>query len=82
MKNFGKRGTDKITGFSGVITAKCDYMYGCAQYLLTPTDLDKEKKLIEGHWFDIGRVQIGKEIINPESVQSEAPGGENREHPN
>ena len=30
MKNFGKKGKDKVTGLEGVITAKIFYMYGCA----------------------------------------------------
>lgn len=80
MENFGKRAKDKITGFEGIITAKCLYMYGCAQYVLTPT-CDKEGKRRDGEWFDEGRIEIIEDAINPESVQVEKGGSEFREHP-
>ena len=54
MKNLGKNATDKITGFKGIVTAKAMYLYGCAQYLLTPP-VDSTGKRQEGEWFDEGR---------------------------
>jgi hypothetical protein len=80
MKNFGKKGKDKVTGFEGMITAKCNYMYGCSQYLLTPK-IDKDGKKLDGEWFDEGRVEILKPMIEPKSVKAKKPGCETREHP-
>ena len=34
---------DKITGFSGVVMARCDYITGCIHYGLLSRDLDKGK---------------------------------------
>ena len=80
MENFGKKATDKVTGFTGVITAKALYMYGCAQYLLVPK-VDKDGKRQDGEWFDEGRIEIGGEEINPDSVKAEKNGCEVREYP-
>ena len=35
-ENFGKQGTDIITGFTGTITGLIEYFYGCEQYLIVP----------------------------------------------
>ncbi len=80
MQNFGKEAKDKITGFVGLITAKCDYMYGCSQYGLSPK-VDKEGKTRDMGWFDIGRIEILGEGIEVKSVQAERPGCEFQEHP-
>jgi hypothetical protein len=80
MENFGKKGKDKVTGFEGVITAKCFYMYGCAQYLLTPK-VDKDGKKQEGNWFDEGRIEVFEEEISVESVKAEKNGCDTREYP-
>lgn len=32
----GLKAKDKITGFEGIITARCEYLTGCNQYCLTP----------------------------------------------
>lgn len=48
----GKKYVDKVTGFSGIATAKADYLYDSNQVLL--------ESLIDGrperHWFDVSRV--------------------------
>lgn len=56
-KNMGKKGTDKITGFSGIITGFCAYLTGCNQYLLTPKCSDTSK-YPEGEWLDAHRIEV------------------------
>lgn len=34
--NLGKTGTDKVTGLTGVITGRCDYLDRDSIYLLSP----------------------------------------------
>ena len=82
MKNIGKVGMDKVTGFKGIITGKCDYLYGCSQYLLTPK-VSKEGGKQDGGWFDEGRIEIllSEEGIKPEEVKAKKNGCEFREHP-
>jgi len=77
MENFGKKATDKVTGFKGIITGKCFYMYGCAQYLLVGK-VDKEGKN-ESNWYDEGRIKILGKGVEVKEVQSEKPGAEFRD---
>ena len=79
MKNLGKKAKDKVTGFTGIITSKHIYLYGCNNYGLNP-GVDKEGKLRKSEYFDEGRIEILGEGIKPEDVQSEEPGGP-QEHP-
>lgn len=53
----GRTGTDKITGFTGVITGHCSYLTGCSQFLLAPPVRDGA--LVESQWFDEQRIEIG-----------------------
>lgn len=80
MENFGKKAKDKVTGFEGIITGKIYYMYGCSQYLLTPS-VDKDGKKQNGEWFDEGRVQVFEMAVEPESVKVEKGGCDTREYP-
>ena len=52
----GGKAKDKITGFSGTITAKCEYLTGCTQYLLQP-GTDKDGKYVDGRWMDEDRLE-------------------------
>jgi len=49
--------TDKITGFTGIVTSVCFDLYGCIQATIHP-GLDKEGKIRDCHWFDISRLRI------------------------
>jgi hypothetical protein len=42
---------DKVTGFTGVVIQRIDYISGCNRYLLQPR-IDKEGKLSEGIYVD------------------------------
>ena len=79
MLTLGKEGKDKVTGFTGILTAKVEYLYGCNQYCLSPKAKDGEIK--DGQFFDEGRIEIIGNGIIPEEVQTEKPGGVNRDCP-
>jgi hypothetical protein len=68
----GCKARDKVTGFEGIVTGKCDYLYGCAQWGLTPAAKDGEVK--DSRWFDEGRVERVGDGIAPESVRVERNG--------
>ena len=80
MENLGKLGKDKVTGFTGIITSKIYYLFGCAQYGMSPK-VDENGKKPQIEWFDTGRVEIIGPGVLPEEVTAAKPGGENREHP-
>ena len=42
----GVEGRDIITGFTGIVAARVEYLTGCTQYALTPKAVDN--KLPEG----------------------------------
>jgi hypothetical protein len=72
MENLGKTARDKVTGLEGIITGRCEYLYGCAQYCILPQA--KDNKAPDGCWYDEGRVEIIGEGIGPEEVQGEEKG--------
>lgn len=58
----GDKVSDKITGFSGIITGKAEYLTGCIQYLVTPQRLDNDGKMPDGAWIDESR--LGESTAN------------------
>lgn len=58
----GQQVKDKLTGFEGFVTGRCDYMTGCKQYLVTPkVRKGKTHEYPSGSWLDEDRLQKGKE---------------------
>ena len=71
--NIGRKGTDKMTGIIGVITGRCEYLYGCTQYHIQPKAKDNSN--VDGFWVDEGRVEIGEVVFKPSDVAGGRPGG-------
>jgi hypothetical protein len=55
MFNMGTQASDRITGFKGYVTGRCEYITGCTQFLLQPP-LDKNGKFVEARWVDEDRL--------------------------
>lgn len=55
-QNLGRKARDRITGFTGVITARIEYLTGCAQYGITPEA--KDQKIEDTRYFDVTRVDV------------------------
>ncbi|MDE2098827.1 MAG: hypothetical protein KGL39_16360 [Patescibacteria group bacterium] len=53
----GQTVTDKITGFKGVVTGRCEYISGCDQALVVPP-VDDKGKIDDGRWFDVQRLVV------------------------
>lgn len=47
---------DKITGFTGILTGRAEYITGCTQYLVQPP-LNKEGAFVDAHWIDVDRLE-------------------------
>lgn len=56
MIKLGKKYTDPITGFTGIATARIEYLTGCIQYQLQPKGLKADGTIKEGLWFDESRI--------------------------
>jgi hypothetical protein len=52
----GQKVVDCLTGFTGVATAKTEYLYGCVRVLVEPTELSTDGKPVEGIWLDEQRL--------------------------
>jgi len=53
----GDQATDKMTGFSGTVIARIEYITGCVQYQIQPYGIIDGKR-IEPLWFDEMRLGI------------------------
>lgn len=69
----GKKAQDKITGFSGILTARCEFLTGCNRYCIQPTKL-KDGKPIDSIYFDEAQIEIISDGISSEDVQGEKKG--------
>lgn len=81
MSNLGKWATDKITGFSGVITSKHEYLTGCSQYGIQPP-IKQDGSLPDVKYFDEGRIEIQWQQVKPEDVAAKDNGCDYRPNPN
>lgn len=75
MIKLGQKAKDKITFFTGILTARHQYITGCDQYTLSPSGVDDTGNLKEAYSFDEGRIEIIGPGITEASVKSKNPGG-------
>jgi len=52
MIEFETKVVDRITGFTGIVCGKCEYLNGCVQYLVKPKMKKGETSQPEGKWID------------------------------
>ena len=76
----GRKAKDKITGFTGYLTGRAEYITGCNQWCLNPQVKDDGTKL-DAIWLDEGRIEPLDEIIKIQTVQAELNGGPNPDAP-
>ena len=69
----GKKAKCKITGFTGIISSRCEFLTGCDRYALQPTEL-KDGRPIDAIYFDEAQIEIISEGIRPKDVQGEKRG--------
>jgi len=85
MNHIGKLGfeaKDKITGFKGVIDSLNLDLYGCIQYSIKPTGMQKDGSLYDAYWFDVSRVDvIGKKPLMDAPKYSEGYVAEGKKGP-
>jgi inorganic pyrophosphatase len=52
----GKRMKDKISGFSGIVVGKIEWIYGFCEYALIPETLNNEGEPFDARWFNEKRL--------------------------
>ena len=67
---------DIVTGFTGVLTGKAEYLTGCIQFSVTP-GVDDKGKCQENQWIDEGRLEVLQSVQVVNVIQNQAinPGG-------
>jgi hypothetical protein len=76
MIETGSRVSDIITGFTGIVTARTEWLYGCIRVEVTPQELH-EGKPVEALWFDEQRVRVIQPAADVPSVV--VTGGDRRD---
>jgi hypothetical protein len=72
----GSEVTDKVSGFTGIATARVEYINGCTQYCVTPKCVDN--KPAGSEYFDHAQLDVSGDgvIVNPSDT-----GGPSRYQP-
>ena len=73
IHKLGKKGRDKITRFTGILTARCESLTGCNRYCIQPQEL-KDGKPIDSIYFDEAQIEILSDGISEKEVQGEKKG--------
>lgn len=65
LEMLGLKVEDRVTGFKGAVTSVSFDLYGCVQAIVNP-GIGEDNKLIDSHWFDIGRLTVleSKPVMN------------------
>lgn len=54
---FGNAVVDNISGFCGIVVARCESMTGPDRYEVQPTAIDNGNKMPESVWLDVDRLE-------------------------
>lgn len=55
MINLGAKVKDRVTGFDGIVTARCEHLDGTVQFMVEPK-WQHDAMPIDGRWFDQARL--------------------------
>lgn len=76
MINLGDKVKDRISGFSGIATARYEYLNGCIRFQVEPDKLNKGA-MIDGKIFDLEQLTV----VQAAKVRVTRPGGGPRDTP-
>jgi len=68
----GKKAVDLVTGFTGTVTSRVEYLNGCIQYAVKPR-VDKDGKMPDSMYIDEEQLEILDE--KPVKIKSVPTGG-------
>ena len=61
----GIKAKDTVSGFTGIVTEKCEYLNGCVQFRVIPKiDPKKSNEMPDGVWFDVEQLKYVDDGIN------------------
>ncbi len=71
----GQKVRDRITGFTGVVTGRTEYITGCEQLLVQPP-IKEDGSFVDPRWFDVDRLLVVVEkptLIDVKKAGCDAP---------
>jgi len=68
MVKLGQKVKDRITGFEGIVIAKCFYLNGCTSCQIRPDKLKEDGSIHETQWID------EQQLDNESKASSGGPG--------
>jgi hypothetical protein len=54
----GVKARDTVTGFTGIVTSRIEWLTKCTQYCISPEATENGGKLPEGNYFDETRIEV------------------------
>jgi hypothetical protein len=72
MINLGDKVRDSLTGFTGIVIGRCEYLTGCNQLLVQPP-CKESGDFVESRWLDLDRLMV-TETAGGAVVNVTAPG--------
>jgi len=86
MVELGQKVRDIVTGFTGIATAKVEYLNGCVQFHVRPTVATPKKgesqEYPDGKYIDVEQLRVvGKSKIKLQPRDGEPPSGGIRAYP-
>jgi len=58
MIELGQKVKCKVTGFTGIATAKIEFLNGCIQFCVKPKIKAKDNKMPEGQYIDVEQLEV------------------------
>lgn len=58
MGLLGIHAEDTVTGFTGVVMARTEYLNGCVQFCVQPEGMKEDGSPMDSQWFDEQRLKI------------------------
>ena len=74
MIELGQKVKDKVTGFTGIATAKIEYLNGCVQFQVSPK-VSPKNSFQEGKYIDIEQLDVVQGSRKIELNEREDPSG-------
>lgn len=67
---------DRVSGVTGIINARCEWLNGCIRYSIQPK-IDKKdpNKMPEGWWIDGAQLEVIGDGLNDKPVKVQRTGG-------
>jgi hypothetical protein len=80
----GDLAKDKISGFTGIVTARTEWLNKCVRVQLSPDKLQKDGTVIDSQTFDEEQVEVIKQAaikVNKQQTGGDRPGPVQRSGP-